>query len=237
MARPSTTAVAGAVCVVAAPLLLGIGDQLRMAAEGAPAELGITSEWTAEQAAAQTESIAAHAGLYSTASWLVLAGILATVPALLTVWRLTVARSPRLAWVGGTLAMLGVLGQMVHLSAYYGLQLAYAGDGAVDGWQVDQALQVVPVFTAALAPFFLSFLAPVVQGVGLRRAKVVPLWAMMAIVASAVVILVAGSTPVTSAVWTVLAVAGFAPAAAAAMRVRSGDVALPADARTTPVPA
>jgi hypothetical protein len=59
------------------------------------------------------------------------------------------------------------------------------------------------------------------------------MWACICIVAGMVLFMATGSRPWASAVWTVLMVAGFAPAAIAALRCTS----VPADvANSSPVP-
>jgi hypothetical protein len=206
----------GAASIVAAPLAIGIGDQVRMSAEGGGEQVGVVQEWGQDQAVAQVSAIAEHSGQFAAASWLFLLGALLTIPALLGIWSISVGRSSRWAWTGAVLAMLGVIGQVVHLALYFALQQAYAaGLGGELGYEVDSALEQVPFAMVIFMPFFLSFLAPIPQSIGLRRARVVPLWAVVALIAGVMAMMLLGSTPVTSLVWTALTVAGFAPAAVA----------------------
>jgi hypothetical protein len=168
---------------------------------------------------AQVSAIAEHSGQFAAASWLFLLGALLTIPALLAIWSISVGRSTRWAWTGAVLAMLGVIGQVVHLALYFALQQAYATElGGEIGFKLDTALEDVPFAMAIFMPFFLSFLAPVPQAIGLLRARVIPLWAMLALIGGVATMMVLGSTPLASLAWTALTVAGFAPAALAVLR-------------------
>ena len=51
------------------------------------------------------------------------------------------------------------------------------------------------------------------QAVGLRRAKVIPLWAAIVVIAATVAIAALGSTPISAAVWALGLVTRLAPAA------------------------
>lgn len=211
--------IVGGVGIVVAPLLLGVADQVRMAAEP-PAGVGaVDASWGVEQASAQLVAIEANAATFATAGWLAFAGTLVSVPALVAIWWLAVTRAPRWAWAGAVLAVLGVLGAMVHLSGYYGqLQVLAAQGDPEAGARLTVATEGHPFLLAIFLPFLLGLLAPLPQAVGLRRARVLPLWACLAVVAAAVLFLVLGSTPWSSAASTVLLVAGFAPAALAMLR-------------------
>lgn len=206
--------IVGGVSIVAAPLLLGIADQLRMAAEP-PTSIGaIDAGYGVEQAAAQLVAVEANAGTFAAASWVSYAVALLSIPALVAIWWLAVARSPRWAWTGAVAAALGVTGQMVHVTGYFGLHQVLAAQGDPEaGARVLLAVESTPFTLVIFLPFLVGLLAAVPQVVGLRRARVIPLWACLAVVAATVLFAVVGSTPWASAAYTVLMVAGFAPAA------------------------
>jgi hypothetical protein len=154
--------------------------------------------------------------LFIAAATLAYAGALLTLPALLAIWRLSVDRSPRWAWAGAVMATFGAAGQMVHVMSYYGLFLAAVRqDNHEAAAQLIVGAESTPFVLSIFAPFFLGLLCSVPQAVGLRRARVVPLWACLALVTATAFFLFTGSTPWSSAIWTVLLVAGFLPAAAA----------------------
>jgi hypothetical protein len=214
-----TTRFVGGASIVLAPLAWGVADQLRMAAEP-PAKAGvIDTEHGVESVLADLTAISANEGLFIAAASLAYAGALLTIPALLAIWRLSVDRSPRWAWTGAVMAVLGVAGQMVHVMSYQGLMLAalrHEDRKAAAQFIVDA--ESTPFVLALFAPFFFTLLCAVPQAIGLRRARVIPLWASLAVVAATVFFLVVGSTPWSSALWTGLLVVGMVPAAAAMLR-------------------
>ncbi|MGY1915853.1 hypothetical protein [Blastococcus sp. SYSU DS0973] len=228
MARKATWFGAGS--IVAAPLLIGLGDQVRMAEVDRSASAGmVDTGYGPEQAAQYLEQVAANSGAFAAAGALTYAGALLLVPALLTIWRLSVGGAPRWAWAGAVLAALGVLGHMVHLQGYYGTNLAVA-PFADQPWagELMIGLEGSPFALALFLPFLVGWLAFLPQAVGLRRAGVIPTWAAASVVVGTVVFLVVGSTPWSTGLWMVGLIAGLAPAAAAAVRRDATD---PAGAR------
>ena len=83
----------GALSILAVPLAIGIGDQLRLSI--IPEELGAVTEWGEKEAAIQLTGIGAHLGTYTASAYCFLVAALLTVPAALTVWRLAAERSRR----------------------------------------------------------------------------------------------------------------------------------------------
>ena len=210
----------GAGSILAAPLLIGLGDQLRMAEVDRSASAGLVdTEYGAEQAAQYLEQVAASPGAFAAAGALTYAGALLLIPALVTVWRMSVAGSPRWAWAGAVMATLGVLGHMVHLQGYYVTNLAL-GPFADQPWagELMIALESEPLGLALFLPYFLAWLCFLPQAIGLRRARVIPVWAVASVVAGTLVFLVVGSMPWSTGLWMVALIAGLAPAAAAAVR-------------------
>jgi hypothetical protein len=222
--------IAGAASLVLAPLATGLADQLRMASEPTD-DTGQLGDYGTTEAAANLASIAEHQGLFLTAAYVCFAAALLTIPALVTIWRLSVARSPRWAWTGAVLAALGVLGQAVHLVAYYALNRVLAArGGGTEAAELLIALESDAFLLSLFVPFFFALICFIPQAIGLRRARVIPLWACLSIVAAMLLFIVTGSLPWVSAVWTALMVAGFTPAAMAALRPKP----VVADVTSTP---
>lgn len=211
-----TARIVGGASIVLAPLAAGVADQARMAAEP-PASVGVVdTDFGVEAAVATLDSVAENQGLFLLGGSLSYAAALLSIAALVAIWRLAVQGSPRWAWAGAVLAALGVAGQLVHLVAFYGMYLVAARQddrASIARFLVDA--EQTPFVLVLFAPFFLALLCVLPQAVGLRRAGVIPRWALLCLAAGTVFFLFVGSTPWTSAGWTVLLVAGFAPAAAA----------------------
>lgn len=225
MGRKATWSGAGS--IVAAPLLIGLGDQLRMAEVDRSTSAGmVDTGYGAAQAAQYLEQVAANPGAFAAAGALTCAGALLLIPALVTIWRVSVAGSPRWAWAGAVMAALGVLGHMVHLQGYYATNLALV-PFADQPWagELMIALESEPFGLALFLPYFLAWLCFLPQAVGLRRAGVIPTWAMASVIVGTLVFLVVGSTPWSTGLWMVALIAGLAPAAVAAVRGRVSDPA------------
>ena len=208
------TRVVLAASIVLAPLTFGIGDQLRMRAM--PADQEAWSDFVA----AMLESVAADSGLWTAASYTFYLAMFLGVAATIAIWRLSVARAPRWAWAGAILGGLGAIGEAVHLTAHFATLGAFASyeDRALAA-ELYMVLEEHPFAMALFVPFLLGIFALIPQAVGLRRARAIPLWATLALVGGLVTMMVAGgSTPLASAVFTVLAVIGLSPAALAMLR-------------------
>jgi hypothetical protein len=208
------TRVVLAASIVLAPLTFGIGDQLRMRVMPPDQD-----EWN-DFVVAMLERVAADSGLWTAVSYTLYLALFLGITATIAIWRLSVAHAPRWAWAGAILGGLGVLGEAVHLTAHFATLGAFASyeDRAVAA-ELYLTLEQHPFAMALFIPFLLGIFALIPQAVGLRRARVIPLWAMLALVGGPVMMMVAGgSTPVASAVFTLLVVIGFTPAALAMLR-------------------
>jgi hypothetical protein len=225
--------VIGGTSIVLWPLLVGISDEVRMAAEPPQSGTLIDTEYGVESILAGLDVIEDHRGLFVLAGGLSYAATLVMVVALLAIWQLSVARSPRWAWAGAILAGLGALGLMVHFTGYYGGTLA-ALDAADQTAAAEFMLasEQTGLMIAFFTPFFFTLIAPIPQAVGLWRARVLPLWAMITVIVGAVVLAFVGSTPWSAALTAVLFIAGFSPAALALLRGRVDD-SRPVDAPVT----
>ena len=227
--------IVGAAGIVLTPVLYAAADLLRMSAEGVDDVGGVDTTWGIPEATAQLAAIDAHRGTFELASWLAYAGVLASIPAAVALWRLAVVRSRRWAWMGVVLAALGVIGEVVHLTGYYGLlQLLSAQPDRRSAAELGLAFDTVPFTLALFVPFLLGALAWLPQAVALRRARVVPLWAALTVCLGTVLFLGVGSQPWSPALWAGALVAGLAPAARALLRT---EPAVPAPVTGQHVPA
>lgn len=220
MAR--STRLIGGASILLAPLALGIGDQLRMLADP-PTNVGLVNgDYGVAQAAASLASINANRGMFLAASYVMYVGMLLTIPALLAIWRLSVDKAPRWAWTGAVMAVMYTLGQTVHLTGHFAMNQAFSAYHDLNtAAELMVAMEEAPFVLALFVPLYLlGFLGAVPQAIGLKRARVLPLWACLAVIAGTVLFLMVGSTPWSSALWTVLIVGGLAPAALTMLRSR-----------------
>jgi hypothetical protein len=210
--------VVGGGSMVLAPLLAGTGGALAIAARPAESAGVVDTEWGVEAQLADLAGIAQNQGLFTLSAYCFYAAALLAVPALVAVWHLSVQRSPRWAWTGAVVAALGTVGQVVHLG-YWAQNLAAAGfEDQRSAAEFLVFMDGTPFVLAAFVPFFFSLLAPTVQAIGLRRARVIPLWATLSITLATVLSVALGNMQLSNAAITVLMVAGFAPAAAVMLR-------------------
>ncbi len=209
----------GGASILLAPLAYGISDQLRMVADP-PTNAGLVGEYGVPEAVATLASIEANRGTFLAASLLAYAAMLLTVPALVAIWRLSVDRSARWAWTGAVLAAMFALGQAVHLVGHFATSLAAAGsDDHTAAAELMLTVENEPLVLALFVPLYLlGLLAAIPQAIGLRRARVLPLWACLSIIGGTILFLVVGSMPWSSAAWMALMVAGLTPAAATMLR-------------------
>jgi hypothetical protein len=91
-----------------------------------------------------------------------------------------------------------VVGQTVHLTGYFGLlQVSSQAADLEEQAKLHVALEQNAFLGALfLIPFLLCALgAPIPQAIGLRRARVLSLWACIAVVLAAALMLTVSSTP------------------------------------------
>lgn len=216
--------VVGGGSMVLAPLLAGAGGALAIASRPAESAGVVNTEWGVEAQLADLTTIAENEDLFALSGYCFYAAALLAIPALVSVWRLSVRRSPRWAWAGVVMAALGVVGHIVHLG-YWAQNLA--GADFPDRRAAAEFLVFMdgtPFVLATFAPFLIGLLAPIAQAVGLRRAGVVPLWAAFSIALATVLSVTVGNLQWNNAAITALLIAGFAPAAAAMVRRGPADV-------------
>jgi hypothetical protein len=202
--------VAAGLCLIAWPVVLVVADLIRMTAD--------TND--GDETLGVLQAIAANLGAFELAGWLFYLFAALTIPVTILLWRLAVDRSPKLAWTGAVLGTMSVVGQFVHLNAYFGQMqaLAQQSDLSVAAEMVDA--QATGGFAAALfAPYLIGLiLAPLFQSIALFRAKVLPLWAMISVIVGQVVFAVLQSNPVGTSAYGALLLVGFLPAALLAIR-------------------
>lgn len=219
-----------ALVALAWPLMLGVGDQLRLraSAEATDGDYGV------QQVMADFAAINMHRGLYETASWIFFAAAVATIPAVILLWRLAVARSPRWAWAGAVLGAAAAAGQFVHLNYFAANQGFSSHDAPAVAAELYLASSETGFGAAIFVPYIVGMLlAPLVLAIALKRAGVIPVWALIAVVIGTAVFTVLGSSQGGSAVWSVLLAIGFLPVVRAARSERSAEpeaVAEPAGA-------
>jgi hypothetical protein len=213
-----TTRVVAGASIVLAPLLLAVGDEVRMRADP-PTALGAVREQGVAEAAASLANIHANRSLFLAASFLVYLATLLAIPALLAIWRLSVDRAPRWAWAGAVVATLYVFGGAAKLSGFNAMASVLSEHHDLPGvTEIWLAADTNPLVIALFVPFLVGLLAAIPQAIGLRRAQVIPLWACLLAVAGVVLFLAFGSYPLLSAGCMLLVAIGFAPAALAVLR-------------------
>jgi hypothetical protein len=237
MGRKLRMAAAGS--IVLAPLSFGIVDQLRMRSD-TPAEVGpvvgASGGDRLAQEIARLAEIQANPGPFTAAVWLEYVTIFVFIVALVAIWRLAVDRAPRWAWASAVTGTVAAYGLVAHLATNLLPSLVAAGQEEVSGAaELMLAMGDHGFMWALVVPFLLgALLTPIVQGIALRRARIVPLWAVLAIVAGSVLIAMTGSQVWSSALYSLLLTAAFAPAALAMLRFDGGTAPTPEVTDRTP---
>jgi hypothetical protein len=195
-----STRVVGGAAIVLTPLVIAVADQLRMLAEGTSSAGVVNTEYGVDTVLADLAAIEENQALFTLSSALSYLAVPLAVAALLSIWWLSVGRSRRWAWAGALLAGAGALGTMVHILGYHGMSLAALGVADREGAaELMVAAERTPFVIALFTPFFLTLICPIPQAIGLRRARVLPLWACLSVVAGTVLFAVLGSTPWSTA--------------------------------------
>lgn len=180
IASPSSRWPAGALMLGAAAI--GIGDLLRRLVD---ADAGSARELTA--------AVSAHPATWLAAAACAVLGAALVLPGLQTLTASVAGRGASATRVGGALFGLGLLASVGHAVAYFGLFSVYA-DAGVDGPTVDamdKASESEPLLIGLIALFLLGLvIGQLVLVVGLRRAGLLPFWA----IAAALVDIAAGNS-------------------------------------------
>ena len=199
----------GAAATAAFPVTIVVADFFRIRAE----EGSVGDGTTVESIASQIAAVEASSGAFAAASWLFYAAALLTIPMTLFLWRLAVDGSPRWAWAAGTLGALAVTGQIAHCMGYFAPLKAYATWDAELGAQAQLALNGDAYGFAVFVPYLVGImLFPPVAAIALRRARVIPLWAMVSTLVGSLAFLVLAGPWWVTVVWGAGLLVGFAPA-------------------------
>jgi hypothetical protein len=204
----STRTRIAAVLLVLGPLLLTLGDLLRRLVEPAGSP----------KAAAITHAVAEHPGAWLAAGLLSVAAGLCLVPAALALIPATTGRGSRVTTVGALLVAAGAVASVGHAVAFYAPYALFARAGTPDRElaAIDTTSESYPLLVVLIALFIVgTMLGSLVLLVGLRRARRVPIWSVVA----AVVFVGCGSAGGVGpgVVGVAAALAAFVPAARALM--------------------
>lgn len=213
--RRSLAAVSGITALVLAPAAGWAGATAEFVALGGA---DATSDQEGFLAA-----IAANSALWNTFGVLMLAMALLTAAWVPAVWRHSVDRTPRWAWAAAIVGTLFALGQMVHLVSWVVLNAALATSvEASEALAVVEAIESSWFFGLIFVPYLLgAVLAPPLAAVALRRARFIPTWAMVVVMAASVAGFILGTdNPIGVAVYSVLLITGFTPAVVRVLRGR-----------------
>jgi hypothetical protein len=164
-----------------------------------------------------------HAGAWLAAGLLSALTPFLLIPGLAALAAMVHRRGARVVRVGAGLLGVGSIAASVHASGYFGMYDVLARSGVDDAAvrAVDSASESSPFFVPFILLFMLGMLlGPIVLGVGLRRARLVPVWAPLA----AVVFAVAGGTGgVAAGAVGLVAFVALAAAVARALPLASPD--------------
>jgi hypothetical protein len=166
--------------------MFSLGDLLRRMVEPAAPTLAST-----------TAAVADHSGAWFAAGLLeVLAALLLVVGAV-GACGLATSRGSVLTGVGAYLLGIGAIASTGHTIGYYGAYASYAGSGLDDGSLARIDASTDSLGGVVIALFMLGLLlGPILLTIGLRRARLVPIWvpvlAVVFVVAGAVSGLAAG---------------------------------------------
>lgn len=208
---------AQAACLLLGPLLFATGDLLRRLVVPSNGSDGL----------ADVRHVHDHPGLWQLAALLAAASVFVLIPGLGAVVGLVSDRGLALTRVGTLLLGAGLLASIGHMTAYFGLDGLY-DKAALDPaaiTQVDKASEAYGPLVGFIPLFIVGmFLGLLLLTIGLRRARVVPIWTVVTALAA----IVTGSTGGLAAGVVGLAawVATFTPIALAVLR--TADDARPA---------
>jgi len=203
MNETTRSRVAAALLVIG-PLAFTLGDLLRriVVPAGSPSAVSIT------QAVSDHQAGWLAAGLLN-----LLAGFL-LVPAALALIPVTGGRGARATTVGAIMVAIGSVAAAAHSVAFFSPYALYGKASAPDSTitAIDNASESYPLLLAVIALFMIGMmLGSLVLFIGLRRARRVPIWSVVAVV----VFVACGSTGGVAAglLGVVAAVVAFVPAA------------------------
>lgn len=213
----TTRARIGALLLVIGPLAFTVGDLLRRIVEptGSP------------KAPAIAEAVGHHSGLWLLAGLLSVVAAFCLVPGVLALLP-DGGRGSRLTAVGVVMVVMGGVASAGHAVAFYAPYALYAkahtGADAISA--LDDASESYALLVLLIALFIAGMmLGSIVLFVGLRRARRVPIWSVVA----AVVFVACGSSGgvVPGIIGIAAALAAFGPAAASVGQIGRSRVQEP----------
>ena len=162
-------------CLLAAPALLTASELARLQVENSRVE----TEDTYRDALSELDAVTAHIGLWHLAAWLDLAFVLTWTGALVAAVIVIHRTRPWIATLAGVTAAVSIVGLSMHHAFYY---QALADLAAIPGHESTARLLAQagsdPLSVAALLMFLIgALLTPVILGIGMWRARVLPWWA------------------------------------------------------------
>lgn len=167
-------------------------------------------------ATALTQAVGEHGATWLTAGLLAVAAAFCFVPAMVAFIGAARGRGARTTVAGAALVGVGAVASVGHAVAFYSPYALFHRAGtpgpAIEG--IEAASENYPLLVVLMVLFMLGMvLGPVVLLVGLRRARRVPVWSVIA----AVVFVASGTVggPGAGALGIVAALAAFTPAARA----------------------
>lgn len=220
MTNSTHTRIAAAGLVVG-PLLFTLGDLLRRLVEpsGTPSATAVTA------------AVGSHSGIWLVAGLLSVTAAFCLLPGVGGLLASTSGRGARTTTVGALMVGAGGLAMVGHTVAFYAPYALYAKahTSASEVTALDRASESYPLLIALIVVFVVGMaLGPVVLLIGLRRARRVPVWAVVA----SVVFAASGSTGgvAVGVLGIAAALATFLPAArsltvAGATRATDNDLA------------
>lgn len=216
-----------ALCLLAVPVLLLLMDIPRMVAERTGALTFGFEDTGGDNFTAATTSIQGHTAIFGVATVLTLLTAFVAAPAVVLGWRMAKDGAPVLAGIAAFAGVCFVLGRAIHASIYFGLQLFLLDNVEVgEAARLMEQLQLHWAMLLVLVPTIigLSLWLPLLAG-SLYRARMIPLWALLCVIGAMVVLVVLGSSFMTTPIFAGLFIAGLWPAAALVLRNGSGEPA------------
>jgi hypothetical protein len=212
-----------AVGLVAGPTVFAVGDTLRR----------IVDAETGSSPTSITAAVSAHPDLWLAAALLEVVAPLLVLPGLAALVAAAQGRGRRTTIAGGTLLAIGQIAGVGHAVAYFAPYALYAraGTSPAELRALDRASESWPMLVVLIVLFMVGLvIGTLVLFVGLRMARRVPVWA---VVAALLFVVLGGSAGVVEGVLGAVAAAAAFGAAARSL-VRTPE---PADLLLEPVPA
>ncbi len=202
--------------LIAAPLLLGVGEVLRLSIE--------QGAFTGEEE--HLANVAGSAGLWQAMTMLNMVAVILFVPVVLGLVHLIRPGAPVLAHLGSALAMVGLLGAAGHnvFAFVLGGAMARLEDARPQMVELVGPLEESPSFLLVLLMFLVGFvLGFLLLAVGLYRSRAVHRWAAVAVAVAMLVGSNAGASFPLTLVFSGLLVLGLGTVAVRVLSMTDGQ--------------